>query len=385
MLRLWRHPKTQVIRLYFPKKAITNALADADVALDPETVKGWVEQHSSGRPTVRVTVKSDETIDRVLVNGIRDALEKTEDFLASDSWDTLVEQAQNPKAYTSPKPEPQAPTGSQEQANTENAEAQETTDDHTAAAGSDAQNRKRYLEAGRLDIASIKMPKPITIEVDHRETRLISELLDAHPLITVETSQLELADFRITDREGNELLIERKRCTGTESKTDFEASIQTSGRLFDQSERLRFQVSNSDHQVIPVIILEGNTYSNALSMLVQQIDGAITFLASVQRISVLNTYNANHSAYVIAKLASHFIDGLYTPVSLHQAKPKALFSQKTYVLESLPGISTKIAEALLEHFGSVRAVTQASEGELSRVRGIGAKRAREISRVLGEA
>ncbi|WP_273208786.1 ERCC4 domain-containing protein [Marinobacter subterrani] len=385
MLRLWRHPKTQAIRLYFSKKTIANALADADVALDPETVKGWIQQNRSGRPEVWVSVKSEVTNNRAPLSGIRDALERTDDFLASDSWDTLVEQAQNPKSYTKPQSEPPVSPENHCEANNHDAEALETTDDHTAAAGSDAQNRKRYYEAGRLDITSIKMPKPITIEVDHRETRLISDLLSAHPLISVETSQLELADFRITDREGNELLIERKRCTGDGMKTDFEASIQTSGRLFDQSERLRFQVSNSDHQVIPVIILEGNVHANATSMLLQQVDGAISFIAAVQRISLLSTYNANHSAYAIAKLASHFIDGLYTPVSLHQAKPKALFSQKTYVLESLPGISTKIAEALLEHFGSVRAVTQASEGELVRVPGIGAKRAREISRVLGEA
>jgi len=110
----------------------------------------------------------------------------------------------------------------------------------------------------------------------------------------------------------------------------------------------------------------------------------LSYLAAIQRISVLSSYGANHSAYIVAKLASHFVDGLYTPIQRHKTKPKALLSQKLFVLESLPGISSGIAEALLERFGSVRAVAQAQEHELASVKGVGPKRSREIIRVLGE-
>jgi len=242
----------------------------------------------------------------------------------------------------------------------------------------------REAEAAALDVASIKMPGPVTIQVDHREPAELIEQLADHPDITVETVSLDLGDILIEDREGNRLIIERKRCDDSTGKTDFEASVQTSGRLFDQSERLKMEVGASDKQVIPVFLLEGDVYGNSTTMLCQQIDGAISFLSAIQKVNVLPTLNANHTAYMVAKLATHFLDGLYTPVSLHKAKPKAIFEQQIYTLESLPGVSTKVAQLLLETFGSVRKVMAASKKELSAVKGLGPKRVDALLKVLGE-
>jgi Fanconi anemia group M protein len=184
---------------------------------------------------------------------------------------------------------------------------------------------------------------------------------------------LDLGDIQVEDSEGNSLVIERKRCDGAHTKTDFESSV-VDGRLFDQSERLKLKAGASDHQCIPIILLEGDLYTHAKSMLCQQIDGAISFLCAIQKMSVLPCLNQNHTAYVIAKLASHFKSGLFASVSLHKAKPKAIFEQKAYALESLPGVSSKTAEALLLAFGSVRAVMTASRTELLKVPGMGPKR-----------
>lgn len=242
----------------------------------------------------------------------------------------------------------------------------------------------RATEALNLDVSSIKMLGPVTIQVDHREPEALAQLLADHPMITVESVSLDLGDILVEDREGNRLIIERKRCGESGTKTDFEYSIQDSGRLFDQSERLKMEVGASDKQVIPVFLLEGDVYQNSSTMLCQQIDGALSFLSVVQKVSVLPVYNQNHAACMIAKLASHFVDGLYTPVSLHKAKPKAIFEQQTYVLESLPGVSCKMAELLLETFGSVRKVMSASKAELSAVKGLGPKKVEALLKVLGE-
>lgn len=86
---------------------------------------------------------------------------------------------------------------------------------------------------------------------------------------------------------------------------------------------------------------------------------------------------------MILKLASHFVDGLYSPVSLHRSKPKAIFGQKCYVLESLPGVSSRIAEALLSHFGSVRRIMTATEAELREVDGLGPRKVAALMSVLG--
>jgi ERCC4-type nuclease len=242
----------------------------------------------------------------------------------------------------------------------------------------------RAAEAEALDVSSIKMPGPVIIQVDHREPASLINLLAEHPDITVEIVSLDLGDILIEDREGNRLIIERKRCDDASPKTDFEASIQTSGRLFDQSERLKMEVGASDKQVIPIFLLEGDVYGNATSMLCQQIDGAVSFLSAIQKVSVLPTLNANHTAYMVAKLATHFLDGLYTPVSLHKAKPKAIFEQQVYVLEALPGVSTKAAQLLLETFGSVRKVMAASKSELLAINGLGPKKVEALLKVLGE-
>lgn len=371
MLNVWKHPKTQSIRLYVAPKLIKPALDMIGEGWDPKTVKAWLEEQA-GHWVIKVVVKTDKPVAAESVDTLKSVLLGDAGLSGNETWASLVEQAEaNAKA----KPKPKIESGSQRRSKPAPSSAPVTSD-------------SRAKEAARLDISRIKMPADITIEVDHRETKLISELLAKHPNITVKRATLELADFRIEDREGNELLIERKRCQPTESSpdahTDFETSIVVDGRLFDQSERLKFKASNSDHQVIPIVLLEGDVHGNSKTMLIQQIDGALSFLAAVQRISVLSSYGANHSAWIVAKLASHFIDGLFSPVSMHRAKPKALWDQKRYCLESLPGISSGIAEALLERFGSVRAVAMAEEHELASVKGVGPKRSREVIRVLGE-
>ena len=241
----------------------------------------------------------------------------------------------------------------------------------------------RSDEADNLVVSSIRMEGTITIEVDHRETWPVVEALDSHPQIEVVQCQLDLGDFCVVGDEGNKLLIERKCCTeGDRARTDFEQSIVGDGRLFDQSERLMLARENAQNRIVPVFLIEGDVYSNSQSMLVQQIDGALSFLASIQQVNVLTSLSANHSAYIIAKLATHFALGLFDPVVLHKAKPKMVDEQKIYILQSMPGISRNLAIALLEAFGSVAAVAQASDAALSGVAGMGPKRVHALRQAL---
>lgn len=365
MLNLWKHPKTQVARLYVAPKLIKPALGVIGEDWDPKTVKAWLEE-CGGHWVMKIAVRTDNPVPAESVDTLKSVLLGDAGLTGNETWADLVK-----KAEENTKPKPGA-TGKRR---------------GKPAPVAVASSSSRAGEAANLDITTIRMLGNVTIEVDHRETELISELLSKHPNITVKRVTLELADFRIEDREGNELLIERKRCEPTESspdgRNDFESSV-IDGRLFDQAERLYFKTANSDHQVIPVVLLEGDIYGNSRTMLVQQISGALSFLSAIQRISVLSSFGPNHSAYIVSKLASHFVDGLYSPIARHKAKPKALVSQKLFVLESLPGISSGIAEALLERFGSIRAMAQAEEHELASVKGVGPKRSREIIRVLGE-
>lgn len=349
MLNHWQNPhKPSMERLYVDGRVFHDL-----EALDAQAVKIWLEPTASGLAEWVVKSKGDVS---ALGSGLgfQAAVMNALGIKHTDSWRELVKKAgHKAPPHKSKSFSTQAPMAS-----------------------------NREAEALNLEVASIKMLGPVTIQMDHREPDSLTALLADHPLITVERVALDLGDILIEDREGNRLIIERKRCDDSPSKTDFEISITDDGRLFDQSERLKMEVGASDKQVIPVVLLEGDVYGNSKTMLCQQIDGALSFLSVVQKVSVLPVYNQNHAAYMIAKLASHFMDGLYTPVSLHKAKPKAMFEQKRYVLEALPGVSCKVAEALLEHFGSVRKVMLASKEELLAVNGLGPKKVAALVKLL---
>lgn len=66
-------------------------------------------------------------------------------------------------------------------------------------------------------------------------------------------------------------------------------------------------------------------------------------------------------------------------------KDKTTFSDwdtKKFILEGLPNVSGTLADRLLEHFGSVRAVFEASEEELKEVKGIGKSTAEKIIEII---
>ena len=233
----------------------------------------------------------------------------------------------------------------------------------------------RVKEAAGLDLLTISIPEPVTIAVDHREPAEIADWLEAHPGIEVTRGRaLALGDFVINDK----IIIERKACNSETGNTDFENSvIESDKRLFYQSEKMKFE-----EEMLGIVILEGDVYGNSQRMLIQSIDGAISYLTAIQQLSVLCTVSMKHTAYMIAKLATHERSGLgYTP-PLRGSKPRTLSSQQSFLIQGLPGVSVEIAENLLRHFGGVPAVLSASKDELAAVPGIGPGRAQKIHAVL---
>lgn len=356
-LNYWQSPTMPTMERLYLDRTVLLKLGD----LDPAEVKIWIEPSESLRSGWAIKSKGEvSSVGRGVL--FRQRVMEALDIDETTPWLILKTLANKPRKSAAKKGKGK--------------DAWKTRD-----AGTSPELRPK--EALALDIESIKMVGPVTIQVDHREPESLVKMLERHPMVTVERVTLDLGDISVEDREGNRLLIERKRCDDS-GKTDFEISIQDDGRLFDQSERLKLAAGASETQVIPIVLLEGDVYGNSRTMLMQQVTGALTFLAAVQRVSVLTAYNQTHAAYVIAKLASHFLDGLFTPVSLHRAKPKAVFGQQKYVLESLPGVSSKTAELLLETFGSVRKVMSASYEELLAVHGLGKKKVDALIKVLGE-
>lgn len=72
-----------------------------------------------------------------------------------------------------------------------------------------------------------------------------------------------------------------------------------------------------------------------------------------------------------------------TPIQIRtDKKPTSLWEQQLFIVESLPNIGPVNAKNLLQHFGSVEKVLNASENELMEVDGIGKKTANNIRKVV---
>ena len=63
-------------------------------------------------------------------------------------------------------------------------------------------------------------------------------------------------------------------------------------------------------------------------------------------------------------------------------KPVNMWEQQLFIVESLPNIGPVNAKKLLEHFGTVSKIINASENELMEVEGIGKKTAKNIRKVV---
>lgn len=235
-----------------------------------------------------------------------------------------------------------------------------------------SQDTLRRHPDSNMTVASIPIEVPVVVRVDHREPQAMVEALRQAQNTTVEVTTLAVGDYEVLTG-GKRILIERK------AGADFQNSIKVELRLFDEIERMTFE--DLDHAVL---IMEG-VDPNGANMLPQACTGAITCVGFVQSVNVIQTLDYNHSAYAISKLSHHAGGGLGYELPLHQLKSKnrSLIDQRTYVLQSLPGVSGELAARLLDHFGSVKAVVNATDKQLREVPGLGDKRVAQILAALG--
>ncbi|RLF22617.1 MAG: hypothetical protein DRN15_08475 [Thermoprotei archaeon] len=207
----------------------------------------------------------------------------------------------------------------------------------------------------------------IRVIADDREqkSRVIEYLKRLGAYVIVK--RLEVGDYVVSE----DLAVERK------SVNDLIASIYD-GRVFEQAKRLLEEYPSS------FIIVEGDFNSTILSYEKPQvIYGAIAKLASAWGMPILFTPNAEHTAILIYTIARQEQEGKGKRIALRRKrKLSSLKDWQLFIVESLPGVGPVLAERLLEHFGSVRKIFNATSIELARVRGMTPSRAREIFRVI---
>ncbi|HEX9341704.1 MAG TPA: ERCC4 domain-containing protein [Thermoplasmata archaeon] len=202
----------------------------------------------------------------------------------------------------------------------------------------------------------------IPLVVDSNEPEDISERLRELG-VTIEVRKIAPGDYVL-----GPIGIERK------ALSDFFNSLVRK-RLFEQVQRLREAYPQ------PLLILEGDLAEISTFKHPQSILGALLALEVAERVPVLTTADKEQTALLLSVLWKRQDKGAAEYGLRHKPKAMTIEQRQRFLIEGLPSVGETLARNLLERFGSVRAVFNASEEELKRVPKIGEVKAAEIVRL----
>ncbi len=213
------------------------------------------------------------------------------------------------------------------------------------------------------EIVFDKELKKVQVFVDDREAggAALEKLLELGAI--VKPVRLLVGDFILSER----VCVERK------TAADFESSI-IDGRLFNQAGELK------NHFESPLVALVGDEFQRIHP---KALRGAFIALTVDYKIPLLFFATDEELGEFLYALAEREQLLERTEKKLRFEKRLMLMpEQQLFIVESLPLIGPKNARNLLTHFGSIENIVNAGESELTKVKGIGKVRAREIKKVL---
>jgi len=222
---------------------------------------------------------------------------------------------------------------------------------------------RRYL----VDISTKDSKKgdllKVTVIADDRERQCgVIQALNEMEHVETEVRRLELGDYLA----GNRLLIERK------TLKDFAISL-IDGRLFSQVARLAL----SDYE--SVLILEGEAKAaSEIGVRREAIQGAIITLSLILGTPILRSKDPRETARLIIYSVRQLHTIAHGAIRRGGGRPKGKKKRQLFLLQGLPGIGRERAKLLLDSFGSVEAVMNATNEELQSVEGIGKGTAEKI-------
>jgi len=199
--------------------------------------------------------------------------------------------------------------------------------------------------------------EPLAVDADYRERYSETARILAASGAAVRFTALKVGDYRV----GGRVLIERK------AAWDMRQSL-FDGRLFRQAYRLARAPTRA------LLIIDGKDRT----LRVETWTGALATLAVVFGLPVLFADTPADSAQWILTAARQLAARNEQAYARPGWRPKGKRARQIFVLQGLPGVGRARAEALLDRFGSVRAVLAADEKALLEVPGIGLKTARKI-------
>jgi ERCC4-type nuclease len=137
-----------------------------------------------------------------------------------------------------------------------------------------------------------------------------------------------------------------------------------------------------EHFEIAVLIVEGEVDYSYTAFDPRAVRGAVSAMLLEYGVSVLATSDLDETVQMLVMMARQEQMGIPEISLIPKRKAVDLPDMQRRVVEMLPGVGMVTARDLLQHFGSVRAILEAGPDELREVKGIGAKKARQIVRVV---
>lgn len=180
--------------------------------------------------------------------------------------------------------------------------------------------------------------------------------------------ELDCGDYVITGPEDG-IIIERKEWT------DLVSSMR-SGKLFQQ---LRMCKEQEDYRV--VLLVEGSRsnairYANSTHYEMRRL--LTSLVATAPNIQLMFSQSYQETISIVKDFEEWVGDDKKREHKIREAEKVPAGKRPQYIIEGLPSIGPKKAKKLLDHFGSARAVINASHSELEEINGIGPKTAQKI-------
>ena len=200
------------------------------------------------------------------------------------------------------------------------------------------------------------------IQIDDRESDSFKSICSIF-FDKCEIKRLEVGDIVVNDQ----VCFEHKQ------PEDFLSSIYD-GRLFKQIEQMK-----ANYQYNYIIV--SGSMTDIISIPNINYNSVMAAIAScfVRRCSVIFCDSPENLCVIVVNLSEKFIDGKDRSITEIKLPIK---DDPLRLVCSLPRISQKKAQALLDRFGSPQAIFNASVDELMEVDGIGEKIASNILKVL---
>jgi len=137
-----------------------------------------------------------------------------------------------------------------------------------------------------------------------------------------------------------------------------------------------------EHFSIPILIVEGEVSYECRMFDPQRVRGALSSMMLLYGANVLSTPNMEETVSLIVMMTRQEQIGIHEISLIPKRKATDLADMQRRVIEMLPGCGMVLARDLLQCFGSVKRIVSATEEEFRSMRGIGAKKAAEMYKVM---